>query len=71
LRSSFLNCGLFISQEVKHGYVDLIQLDFTFDQAELGNGDIICFQVDPTPEEYVYHNLLLMYVYTNSIKDWR
>jgi ubiquitin carboxyl-terminal hydrolase 7 len=42
------------NQEIKPEMVDAVKLKATFSSAELGDGDIICFQKEISAEEYVH-----------------
>jgi len=45
---------LLLYEEIKPDMIDEIQLNQTCLEAEIGNGDIICFQKAITPEQYEY-----------------
>ncbi len=45
-------------EEIKPGMIDLVKPKSTFHQAEIGDGDILCFQKELSETEYVLRPML-------------
>jgi len=57
---------LLLYEEIKSDMIDPIPLNIDSTTAEIGNGDIICFQKDITPEQYVCKkNINYVYIKNN------
>ena len=53
------NTPVQLYEEVRPGMVEPLDAAQSFNQAELSDGDIVCFQIELSPQESVQHALKL------------
>jgi ubiquitin carboxyl-terminal hydrolase 7 len=46
--------GMLIYQEIKAGMIEGLKIKQTFAQNELQDGDVLTYQVEISPEQYVF-----------------